>query len=216
MHHLPSRTRRSAAVLSIVALAAFGAGAGPASAGDRSVDPTTLTPAPPDFFNAVCARTGSQIQCDLAFVDPVQPVLEPTGILCGSGAGAFEVLDTSIRTVTGKRYYSADGLLLRRHFDDSIHGTWTNSVTGATVTYEQHDTTLHDLAVPGDVQTGTEAQTTHVRLMTPHGSVVLESGRAVLDHASESFVFAAGHHAFGDYFDNGNRQALQPVCDALS
>ena len=216
MRHLPSRARRTAAALSIGVLAAFGAGAEPASAGDRSVDPTTLTPAPPDFFNAVCARTGSQIQCDVAFVDPAQPVEERTGILCGSGPSGFEVLDTSIRSVTGKRFYSADGLLLRRHFNDNISGTFTNSVTGATAAYEVHDTDLHDLGVPGDVETGTEAQTTHFRLLTPHGSVVLQAGRTVLDLASESTVFAAGKHALDDYFENRNPEALQPVCDALS
>ena len=63
-------------------------------------------------------EAGQAIRCDLAFLDPNQPVEQPTGIIYGSGATAFELLDTSTRTVVGKRYYDANGLLLRRHFHD--------------------------------------------------------------------------------------------------
>ena len=218
MTHPPRLRTRAIATTALVVAVALGVGAGPASAGDRSVDPGTLTPAPPDFFNATCARTGGQIQCDLAFVDPVSPVEEPTGILCGTGTGTgpFEVLDTWSRRVVGKRFYTSDGLLLRRHFDDKWDGTFTNSVTGVTARYEQRNTYLHDLAVPGDQGTGTERQTTHLRLETSHGSVVLEAGRVVLMHEEDAVVFASGKHAFGEYFDEGNVDALQPVCDALS
>jgi hypothetical protein len=217
MTHSPRRSAARTAARGVRALAAaLGAGTLPAGAADRTVDPSTLTPAPPDFFNAVCARTGAQITCDLAFVDPVSPVEEPSGILCGSGGVAFEVLDTWSRTVTGKRFYDGDGLLLRRHFSDWWDGTLTNSVTGATASYEQRNTYLHDLAVPGDSGTGMERQTTHLRLVTPRGSTVLESGRLVLAHEDDEVTFASGKHAIGDYFDNGNASAVQPICEALS
>ena len=134
------------------------------SAATRAVDPSTLTPAPPDFFNATCSLTGSHITCDLAFIDPVAPVEEPTGIICGTGSEQFEVLDTWNRSVQGKRLYSSDGLLLRRHFFDSWDGTFTNSVTGATVAYAQRGTYLHDLTVPGDNATGLERDTIRLRV----------------------------------------------------
>lgn len=216
MRHLPPTMRRSPAVLAVAVLVALGSAAVPASAGDRSVDPATLTPAPPDFFNAVCDRVGARIQCDLAFVDPAGPVEEESGISCGSGGNAFQVLDTWTRSVTGKRVYSGDGLLLRRNFDDWWQGTLTNSVTGATTSYVQRNTYLHDLAVPGDVGTGNERQTTHLRLVTAHGSTVLESGHVVIAHESDSVLFASGKHAIADYFDNGDTAAVQPICDALS
>jgi hypothetical protein len=44
-------------------------------------------------------------------------------------AATVLVLDTWTRTVTGKRFYDGDGLLLRRHFSDWWDGTLTNSVT---------------------------------------------------------------------------------------
>lgn len=210
-----SRSHAAAAAVLTLATVLF-AGAMPARASSRTVDPSTLIPAPPDFFNAVCNRTGSQIQCDLAFVDPVRPVEEPTGIICGAGRAQFEVLDTWNRSVVGKRVYNGDGLLLRRHFNDLWDGTLTNSVTGTTATYKQRNTYLHDLAVPGDPGTGSEQQTTHLRLLAPRGSVILESGRVVITHEDDTVVFASGKHALADFFDNANANAVQPICDSLS
>src|SRR5689334_9300079 len=80
------------------------------------VDPTTLNPAPPDFFNAVCEGTGSQIICTLHF-DTVDDVFdEPSGIVCGT----TELLFSQQRAVVGKRYYDADGNLLVRHFRETF------------------------------------------------------------------------------------------------
>lgn len=185
------------------------------SAADRGIDPSTLTPPPPDFFNAVCNRAGGKIICDLAFVDPVHPVEEPTGIVCGSQADEFEVLDTWDRTVVGTRYYSADGLLLERHFHDHVVGTYTNSVTGATVSYESRTNFRHLLAVPGDNSTGNESQTGHLRIYSAAGTVELDVGRVVFAHEDDAVIFVAGQHPIGDYF-NGNNTALQPLCDALA
>jgi hypothetical protein len=216
-----TRTARRAGLHAAVAttvavVASLGLGNGSAFAGDRTVDPSTLTPAPPDFFNATCTWTGGRIQCDVAFVDPVSPVEEPTGILCGSGASQFEVLDTWSRTVIGKRVYNSDGLLVRRHFRDTWTGTLTNSATHATVPYEQRNTYLHNLTVPGDPGSGQEQQTTHLRLATRVGSVVLESGRVVIDYDRDALVFASGKHALAAYFDDGDTDAIQPVCAALT
>ncbi len=186
-----------------------------AGAADRSVDPSTLTPAPPDFFNAACATAGGQIICTLAFVDPVSPVLESTGVMCGTGADEFEVLDTWTRSVEGRRFYSADGLLLRRHFNDRWQGSFTNSVTGKSVAYSRRNTYLHDLAVPGDVQSGVERDTVTFRVSTTKGAIVFEAGRVVLARADDATLFEAGRHLFSDYF-GGDSSAIDPLCAALS
>jgi len=193
----------------------FAASPAAVSAAERSVDPSTLTPPPPDFFNASCREAGQLILCDLAFVDPVSPVEEPTGVFCGSGSAAFEVLDTWTRSVRGTRYYTADGLLLRRHFNDEWDGTFTNSVTGQTVTYRQRNTYLHDLAVPGDSGSGLERDTFHLRAFSANGTVLMESGRVVLSLESDSVLFQAGQHPFDAYF-NGDPSAMQSLCDALA
>jgi hypothetical protein len=213
---------RRSLLLSATLLLALSAGtaatAAPAIAANntRSVDPATLTPPPPDFFGATCARTGNHITCDLAFLDPIAPVEEPTGIICGTGIHQFEVLDTWTRSVVGKRLYSADGLLLRRHFFDSWDGTLTNSVTGSTVAYSQRGTYLHDLAVPGDNSTGLERDTMLIRVFGTRGTVVIDTGRTVFARADDQIVFQAGQHPFEAYFGQGDVAALQPLCDALS
>lgn len=213
---------RSLALSSIVLLASVNTGVGAitsssvAAAGGRSVDPAELTPPPPDFFNASCNRTGNHITCDLYFIDPIAPVEEPTGIVCGQGADQFEVLDTWTRSVTGTRLYSTDGLLLRRHFFDSWDGTYTNSATGATVSYSQRGTYLHDLAVPGDNSSGLERDTIRLRITGTHGTVLIESGRTVLARADDEIVFQAGQHPFEAYYGHGDESALRPLCEALA
>ena len=54
--------------------------------------------------------------------------------------------------MVGKRFYSAEGLLLRRHFHDDVSGTWTNPVSGATASFSGGSMTLHDLAEAGWVE----------------------------------------------------------------
>jgi hypothetical protein len=92
----------------------------PASA-RTPVDPSTLNPPPPDFFNAECYLDGSHISCDLAFSDPAV-VDEPTGIVCDG----TELLSSFSRSVVGKRTYDADGNLLQRHFREDVDGTFRN------------------------------------------------------------------------------------------
>jgi hypothetical protein len=48
---------------------------------NASSDPSTLNPAPPDFFNAQCFKGGGGTICTLAFAD--EPFAgEPSGIVC--------------------------------------------------------------------------------------------------------------------------------------
>ena len=217
MNPTPSPRKRyaMAAVAALLAGSVMATSPSPVAAAERSVDPSTLTPPPPEFFNASCRRAGQQILCDLAFVDPISPVEEATDIVCGSGSAAFEVLDTWTRSVRGTRYYTADGLLLRRHFNDEWDGTLTNSVTGTTVAYHRRNTYLHDLAVPGDSGSGIERDTTHLRAFSASGTVLIESGRVVLSLEDDSVLFQAGQRPFDDYF-NGDADAVRSLCAALA
>jgi hypothetical protein len=179
------------------------------------VDPSTLNPPPPPQFNPVCTAVGFGTLCTIEFVETHGP--DVTDIICGTGANSFAVVGSDTRTVTGRRYYDENGNLTQRHFREVLVGTFTNPLTGASLNFVQADTILHNLAVPGDVSTGTEAITGSTRFSLPRGGVVLvDAGRTVLDASDGTILFEAGQHHFDDYFVLGDTSALQPICDALS
>lgn len=205
-HAQPGRPDRHSRSARRTALAA------PATA-KSPVDPTTLNPAPPDFFNAVCERTGKQIICTLAF-DTVDDVFdEPSGIMCGT----TELLFSQRRSVVGKRYYNAAGDLLVRHFRESFVGDFTNPVTGKVATWTQHDTVIHRLARPGDIASGTTSisgQVAHVR--GPDGrTILIGAGRLLIDESNGEILAIHGPHPFDEYFAFGDTRALDALCDAL-
>ncbi len=185
--------------------------AAPASA-RTPVDPSTLNPPPPASFNAVCFRDGNHIACDLAFSDP-DMVDEPSGIVCGG----TELLVSQSRAVVGKRIYDADGNLLQRHFRESFYGTFRNPETGRVALWTQHDTVINNLAVPGDLATGTEQVSgLGTRVWRPGGGTILtDAGRVIVDVAADQVVKISAHHPFDAYFRLGDRSALAPLCAAL-
>ena len=172
------------------------------------MDPSTLNPAPEPRFNAVCFLDGSHITCDLAFSDP-DIVDAPSGLVCDG----TELLISQSRAVVGKRTYDADGNLLQRHFRESLDGTFRNPDTGGVAFWTQDDTTVHNLAVPGDAATGTE----HIsgltfRVWLPGGgTIVTDAGSFVVDDATDEVVKASAKHPviFGD------PAVLATLCAAL-
>jgi hypothetical protein len=201
-----------AVISSTVSLVVALAIAGPAAAREP-VDPSTLNPAPPDNFNATCERVGNGVICDLAFSDP-DLVDEPSGIVCGG----TELLVSQSRSVVGNRYYDRNGDLTRRHFREYLSGTFSNPETGRTAPWLQHDTVLHDLAVPGDISTGNE----HVsglltRAWLPGGgTAIVDSGISVTLTGTDEILHMSANHPFFDYFVGGDAMALAPLCAALS
>jgi len=178
-----------------------------------SVDPATLTPPPPPEFNPVCERLGNGIVCEIAFSDP--PIVdEPGGVLCGT----TELLYSQTRSVVGKRFYDADGFLLRRHFHEAVSGTWTNPVTGTTANFGGGAMILHDLSVPGDATSGTVRSSGSVRIYVPGGGTILlaDAGHTVFDEAAGEVLEQSGQHPFEDYFAHGDLSALDALCGALA
>jgi hypothetical protein len=178
-----------------------------------SVDPATLNPPPPPEFNPVCESVGNGTICTVQFSDP--PFAGGSGAICGSGASAYEVFQFQNRSVQGHRYYDVNGNLTRRHFQEVDTGTFSNPNTHQAVSFSQRATTLHDLATPGDVTSGTLIITGSIRVYIPHGgSVILETGRTV-NAGDGALLRESGQHPFTDYFVFGDTAAIQPVCDAL-
>jgi hypothetical protein len=198
---------RAAAIASVLALAGGGI-----AAAREPVDPSTLNPAPPDFFNATCQTQGRQIVCDLAFSDP--PFFdEPSAIVCDG----TELLVSQTRDVVGKRYYDADGDLLRRHFREDFTGSITNPVSGNSAEWVAHNSLVHDLAMPGVIASGTtRVSGQQIRIYTSQGTVLMDAGRIVIDESNGEIIAYAGPKHFDDYFVRGDAHALDALCDALA
>jgi hypothetical protein len=177
------------------------------------VDPATLNPPPPPEFNATCERLGDQIRCELAFSDPPFSD-EPSGIVCDG----VELLVSQTRDVVGKRFYDADGDLLRRHFRERFTGDLSNPLTGVSVDWVAHNSLLHDLAEPGVMASGTlRVSGQQIRIFTSGGgTVLLDAGRIVVDEATGEILSYAGPKHFDDYFVRGDAHALDALCDAVT
>ena len=96
-------------------LAAFTlASAGPAAAGQPVTQ--TLTPPPPSF--ETCKTVGNGFICEGARTMTYGP--DDTGIVCGTGAGAFDIFDQGTHNQHAIRFYNAAGDLTRRVIHDQF------------------------------------------------------------------------------------------------
>ena len=179
-------------------------------AAKEPVDPNTLNPPPPAEFHPTCERLGVGIVCELAFSDP--PLFdEPSGLVCDG----TEILFSQTRSVVGRRYYDADGNLLKRQFREDLAGTYSNPSTGEVIGWETHATNLHVLSVPGDIASGISSGAGMGRWFELGGATVLTSGGRLV-FGPTGILESHGPHPFDDYFERGDLDALQPICDALA
>lgn len=209
---MTQRRTRPPLLLVIASACVLSVATGSVASARESVDPSTLNPPPPDSFNAVCQTQGNQIVCDLAFSDP--PISdEPSGVVCHG----TELLISQTRDVVGKRFYDADGDLLRRHFREDFTGSFTNPDTGASAGFVAHNSVVHDLAMPGDAASGTtRVSGQQIRIFTDHGTVLMDAGRVVIDESTGEILSYAGPKHFDDYFVRADAGALDRLCAAVS
>jgi hypothetical protein len=170
----------------------------------------TLTPPPPSFYT--CMAVGSGTICHGTISGSGGP--QETGLVCGSGASAFEAVDMFSFDENAARYYDRDGNLTRRVLHDQSRGQYSNPLTGAVVPYTQRETHSSVLAVPGDLGTQTTTHTGVLIYTIPHqGQVALEAGRVT--EGEDGIEFRAGPQVFVDYYENGDTSGVQELCRAL-
>jgi hypothetical protein len=171
----------------------------------------TLTPPPPSFYT--CMAVGSGTICHGTITGSSGP--EETGLVCGTGADAFNAWETSSLLERAARYYDRDGNLTERVLRDDSAGQFINPLTGTSVPWTQYEIHTTVLAVPGDFSSATATIVGEFVITLPHlGPVALEAGR-VIEDADGNNEFRAGPQDFLDYYVNGDTAAVQELCGAL-
>src|SRR3954447_21035275 len=175
----------------------------------------TLNPPAPSFETCKAAGTSTLCQGSRSEGGFTR---EPTGIVCGSGVGAFEILESIDDHVQhhAMRVYNADGNLVRRVFTDAFPGgEYINPLTDGTVPYSNHFVTTGVLTVPGDLST--EVVTVRGEwnfVASGMGAVFVNAGRVVYT-ATGDVVSTSGPQGFNDLFINSDPSAIDRLCAAL-
>lgn len=172
----------------------------------------SLNPPPPSFLT--CKAVGGGTICQGARTVAYGP--DDTGIVCGSGASAFDIFDQGVFKQHAIRFYDQNGnLTLRVIHEEYTFAEFSNPLTGASVSYTQTNTITDVLAVPGDFSSATETNVGHNNYNVPHlGAVFLNAGKTVFG-ADGTLEFRAGPQNFLDVFINGDTSVLDQLCAAL-
>jgi hypothetical protein len=204
-------TLRRTLLVCVLALVLAAMWAGTASAAPRSVDPDTLIPAPPP--GAECTQTGNYIICHT--LGDESWANEPDSLLsCGRAYSTGSNHSESIR------WYSSEGLLLKRFLRVTNSGTWSLSPTGEgpTVRFFGHFSLVDYLATPGDFDSATEIE---------HGMDfrIWQPGYGVMVHLAGIFVYtpdgSVTHHGVGELAIDEEGNLVIPakedaaLCEAL-
>jgi hypothetical protein len=170
---------------------------------------------PPPLSFETCKTVGNGTICQGDRTQSYGPV--DAGIVCGSGASAFDVFDSATFDQGAKRYYDQNGNLTRRVIHENYSsGQFSNPLTGAVVPYTQHDNITDVLAVPGDISSATRTFTGENIFKPAHGAPVnLNAGR-VVTAPDGTIEFRSGPQDFLDYFVNGDTSVIQKLCAAIT
>jgi hypothetical protein len=200
---------------SILVLATVCGAALAAATGGLAGQPITqsLNPPPPPW--QTCKAVGDGTICEGTNVESYGPV--DSGIVCGSGASAFDIFDTATDDYSVWKKFDTDGNLVRRVFHDHYtFGQFSNPLNGAVVPYTQTDTRIDVLAVPGDLNSATETTTwgSVFHLSGAGAPVFWNSGRTVQFPIFGPTEFSAGRLDFFQLAD-GDTSVLGSICAAL-
>jgi hypothetical protein len=186
----------------------------PATAVAGQPPPADLNPPPPAFYT--CMATGEQTICQGTrelVEDPVD-----IGIVCGSGAAAFDIYDQGVVDDRATRYYNADRNLTRRVVQERWTSSfWSNPITGATVPYTQRAAITDVFALPGDLSSATETIVGENIYTGPiTGKKVLRSTGRQVAAPDGTVEFSAGQQPFIDAMVFGDLSVFNNICAALS
>jgi len=154
--------------------------------------------------------------CHYSDVEEYGPL--DTGLVCGSGAEAFDIFDQAVLTESGTVWFDQNGNLTKLTDKDVYSfGEWSNPITGATVSYTQDNEETFVLAVPGDFTSATDTITGQNIYRAGTGApVLLSAGKQVFNFDETELLSSHGPNAFVAAFFEGDAHAFDQVCAALA
>lgn len=164
----------------------------------------------------VCHAIGGGTICVFSHVESVGPL--DTGLVCGSGADAFDIFDQFVNKETLTFWFDEnDNLTKLRDQDVYSFGQWSNPLTGDVVPYTQEDVETFVLAVPGDFTSATNTITgENIYRAGPGQRVLVAVGRQVFNWDQSVLFSSHGPNAFVAAFFEGDPHAFDQICAALA
>jgi hypothetical protein len=156
--------------------------------------------------------------CRSTEIIPAAATPEDTGIVCGSGADAFDIYDQpGVHTESRTEWKDENGnLTFRQDHDVYRSGQWSNPTTGAIVPYTQHNTEIDRFPTPGDTSTATITFTGENIYRPPTGApVLLEVGQQVFTWDTGDLLYAHGPNELIGALVGLDPHGLDGICAAL-
>jgi hypothetical protein len=173
----------------------------------------TLNPPPAPFLT--CMAVGGGTICQGTRTISYGP--EDTGIICGSGATAFDIFDAGTLTQSVIRYYNTEGNATRRiKHEHYTTGEWSNPLNGATVSYTANNVITDVFAVPGDPTSSTETITGEMIVRAGGAPLVIGTGRQVYNFDESELISSAGRNDATTAFFEGDFSVFDDVCATLA
>lgn len=144
---------------------------------------------------------------------------EDTGIVCGSGANTFDVINTATVQKSGREFFDQNGNFVKDIIDIDTVGTFSNSVTGASLAYKARSVEHDSLTIPGDLNSTFTAVTTgEMQITAPGRGVVWQNDGRFVDtfdpNGNETLAWQGPHDDLV-YGFLGDTSVAQKLCSAL-
>jgi hypothetical protein len=153
------------------------------------------------------------------YFDFTHSYTEDTGIVCGSGANSFDIIDSATVHKYGPSFSDENGNFVKDILFIDTVGTFSNSVTGASIQYKSRSIEHDSLAIPGDFNSTFTAVTTgEMNIVVPGSGAVWQATGRVVDtfypNGDETLDFY-GQHDPAAYFFVGETSVADKLCAAL-
>jgi hypothetical protein len=153
------------------------------------------------------------------YFDFTHSYTEDTGIACGSGSNSFDIIDSATVHRYGPLFSDQNGNFVKDILFRDAVGTFSNSVTGASVQYKSRGIEHDSIAIPGDFNSTFTAVTNgEMNIVVPGSGAVWQNvGRVVdtfLPNGDESLEWNGPHDDLV-YGFLGETSVADELCAAL-